>query len=533
MDLKRAPTIRSRLTLLVIACIVPSFVFMAIWVVYDYDNERNELTRQTIARARAIVTTVDRDVAGIQAGLSVLATSPYLASDNLPAFYEQAKAAQAALNVNNIVLIDGTHAQRVNTLRPLNAVPVVSHAPWLDTVFEQGHPVVTDLFVGPVAGKPVVIVAVPVYVNTELKYVLGAGIWPDRLAELLNKQSLPADWIAGIFDSTGTIVARSRNMDKYLGTKGTPAVVGQMLKLAEGSVETETLEGIPVILVFSRSSVSNWAVAVGIPSRTLLQELWTSLSWLLAATLILLFASIGLGWLIAGKITRAVKSLSSAARRLGRGSEAMMISGSGLREVDEVGEALAKTSAKLFHAEHKAHHDDLTGLSNRQLYREFANMQLDMSKRDGSELSLLFIDLDGFKNVNDQHGHDIGDRLLCEVANRLRSTLRASDTAARFGGDEFAALLPRTDAGAAAQVASKLVDNISAPYKIGNAFLEISASIGISNFPRSARDIEELLKRADDAMYRVKSGGKRGYAMATPWSDQQPKTDIPLTLPDD
>ena len=186
----------------------------------------------------------------------------------------------------------------------------------------------------------------------------------------------------------------------------------------------------------------------------------------------------------------------------------------GLQEADEVGEALARASRMLVSAEHRAHHDALTGLANRSLLGELAAEHVALCKREGTRLSLLFIDLDGFKRVNDAHGHGTGDRLLCAVAERLKNTVRGSDVVARLGGDEFAVLLVRADVETAAEVAGKLVDSLSAPYSVPPHTLEISASIGVAGYPESGASAEELLKRADEAMYKVKFAGKRGHAVS-------------------
>ncbi|HYX66507.1 MAG TPA: GGDEF domain-containing protein, partial [Burkholderiales bacterium] len=139
---------------------------------------------------------------------------------------------------------------------------------------------------------------------------------------------------------------------------------------------------------------------------------------------------------------------------------------------------------------------------------------IELCRRDAKPLALLFIDLDGFKRVNDENGHECGDRLLCEVAARLQASIRGSDVAARLGGDEFGMLLFNADPRAAASVAAKLVDTLSQPYEVNARRIEISASIGIAACPDAGQTAEELLRSADRAMYRVKLAGKRGHAVA-------------------
>lgn len=130
-------------------------------------------------------------------------------------------------------------------------------------------------------------------------------------------------------------------------------------------------------------------------------------------------------------------------------------------------------------------------------------------------LGLLFIDLDGFKKVNDTLGHEMGDRLLITVANRLNNCLRGSDTVARLGGDEFTVILraiPKEEV--AAKVAEKILLTITEPILLEGNVAKVSASIGISIYPTNSHDTETIIKQADAAMYRAKHMGKNRYEFA-------------------
>ncbi|MDX7953876.1 diguanylate cyclase [Lichenihabitans sp. Uapishka_5] len=165
---------------------------------------------------------------------------------------------------------------------------------------------------------------------------------------------------------------------------------------------------------------------------------------------------------------------------------------------------------------HMAHHDALTDLPNRFLFHERLASAL-VRRRDGECLAAIFLDLDGFKAVNDTHGHAIGDDLLKQVADRLRAALRACDTAARFGGDEFAILQSvMSEPGEAAWLAGKLVATLSAPYQVGTRDLKVSASAGVALAPFDAADPNLLLERADAALYRAKREGRNTFRFASP-----------------
>lgn len=161
---------------------------------------------------------------------------------------------------------------------------------------------------------------------------------------------------------------------------------------------------------------------------------------------------------------------------------------------------------------HLAHHDHLTGLPNRVMFLGGLQQCLAMAGRNDYRVAVLFLDLDGFKPINDTLGHAAGDILLSEVANRLRRCVRGQDFLARVGGDEFTLAL--SDCGAVenvALVARKIIASLAEPFHLAGATSQIGASIGIALYPDDSRDLETLLRQADAAMYRAKRGGKNGY----------------------
>ena len=156
-----------------------------------------------------------------------------------------------------------------------------------------------------------------------------------------------------------------------------------------------------------------------------------------------------------------------------------------------------------------AMHDPLTGLANRSLLNEHLSQTVHRAEREQHQFALLFIDLDGFKQVNDQHGHDAGDDLLKVMASRLTQQLRGSDICARIGGDEFVVILETLSSPDAAEgVALKVLRSLSEPVVRGNLELMVSASIGLAIFPDDATSADGLLTQADDAMYKAKALGK-------------------------
>ena len=167
--------------------------------------------------------------------------------------------------------------------------------------------------------------------------------------------------------------------------------------------------------------------------------------------------------------------------------------------------------------QHQAYHDALTGLPNRLLFADRLALALANARRRGRGLAVLYLDLDDFKHVNDTLGHTVGDHLLQDVARRLGKTLRADDTVARMGGDEFVLLLPDIDdADTAARVAEKLVEAIARPFEVDGRSFYFTTSVGISLFPADGDDPETLLRNADSALYRAKDQGRHGYQLFAP-----------------
>jgi diguanylate cyclase (GGDEF)-like protein len=167
--------------------------------------------------------------------------------------------------------------------------------------------------------------------------------------------------------------------------------------------------------------------------------------------------------------------------------------------------------------QHMASHDDLTGLANRVLFRDRLEMAQNMAMRKNEKLAILFIDLDGFKAVNDNFGHKVGDLLLQAVARQLIETVRHSDTVARMGGDEFIVLLNGVHRNEDAEaVAKKILASFEQPMLLAGQFARVGASIGISVYPDHGNDAEKLIAYADGAMYHIKKSGKNAYAFHSP-----------------
>ena len=163
--------------------------------------------------------------------------------------------------------------------------------------------------------------------------------------------------------------------------------------------------------------------------------------------------------------------------------------------------------------EHIAHYDMLTGLPNRVLLADRLHQAMVQARRRNQLLAVAYLDLDGFKAVNDRHGHDAGDELLTVLAGRMKHALREGDTLARLGGDEFVAvLLDLPDAGASVQVLTRLLDAAAEPAQVADLILRVSASVGVTFYPQAEEvDADLLLRQADQAMYQAKLAGRNRF----------------------
>ncbi|GAB3472807.1 hypothetical protein GCM10027321_46210 [Massilia terrae] len=167
--------------------------------------------------------------------------------------------------------------------------------------------------------------------------------------------------------------------------------------------------------------------------------------------------------------------------------------------------------------DHLAHHDALTALPNRLLFHDRLQHALAQAARNKSQLAVLFIDLDRFKNVNDTLGHQVGDELLKQVAQALSGQLREGDTLARLGGDEFIVLLENVDGErSASHVANKLVAMFDQPFTVSDYELFVTCSVGVSMYPHDATDVHMLIRNADVAMYQAKARGRNNFQFYAP-----------------
>ena len=478
-------------------------------------REQVQLANAAIHRAQGVVLAVDREFAAAQSALWVLSTSQRLANGDLAGFHRRAVDVMANLRADSILVIDRGGQIVLTTRLPYGgpALPKVTDSSLLRKIVAEGQPAISDLSMGRIPPQRVVAVGVPIKQDETVAYSLNATFTPQQFVDLLQARAFPDSWRVAIVDSQGRVVARTHDLDKFLGQPVTPKLLAHMRAANEGSVESVTLDGVPVLTAFSQSPASRWRVAVGIPKTELTAGLRQTLSKLILATLGALGVGLWLAWFVGGRVARSITALMGPAMELASGTR-LEIPPLHFKEANALRHALQRASASLRQSQYDAHHDGLTGLPNRTLFHHTVAQQVALCQRNAAELCVLFIDLDGFKAVNDTHGHAAGDQLLREVSRRIAGACRASDISSRLGGDEFVVALIHSDLEHSRAFATRLVERVSEPYVLGDFEAEASASMGIAHFPGSATDVDTLLHKADHAMYRAKAEGKRRVCVA-------------------
>jgi diguanylate cyclase (GGDEF)-like protein len=281
---------------------------------------------------------------------------------------------------------------------------------------------------------------------------------------------------------------------------------------ANGGEELSAVVSIPSanwFLVVRTPSTEAFQVVNTLLSAVVRNSVWVSVLLVLSLVLLLLY------------IFRPLKQAAAYMRAMAEGRQAL--AHLPVVRQDEVGAMVSSFNAlvdKLLLSESRmhylAHHDALTSLPNRMAFQHNLAQSVALADRQLSSLALLFIDLDGFKKVNDSLGHVVGDQLLVQVAARLRGCVRASDMVGRLGGDEFVLLLTdNPNAEQAGHIADKIIGAISKPYDISNAHPVLGASIGIALYPAHAKAADQLLILADTAMYVAKRAGGNQLHTAT------------------
>ncbi|KQY28944.1 histidine kinase [Caulobacter sp. Root487D2Y] len=341
-----AGTVRRRLLLMALSLVVPATIFMALLARAEFGESRARYERQLMATTRALVLATDRQIGQGQSVLQTLAVSPALISGDIPAFERQARAVVQGTD-GWIVLLDNER-QLVNTRRPAGARPPkvgLSDLRW--QTIRAGRASVSNLVLPKQADPvpPFVSIDMPVIVDGKL-YDLAYQQSPKAFSSIFAAQTIPPSWTASIVDREASIVARSKNVDRFLGRKVTEDIRKVMAHGNEGVTLSHTLDGTPSLSAFSRSSTSGWSFIVGVPRTELSRANWSSVGWLTAASLLLLVIGAAVALAVSRDISASVRGLGADAKAMAAGEEIALFPDR-FREIAEVRAALQDAAAQL------------------------------------------------------------------------------------------------------------------------------------------------------------------------------------------
>ena len=340
--------LRAYLLWLVLATLLPGVVGASILFVHQYQKARAQFETNNLQMVRALVHSADNK---LRQGLSIaqtLSTLESLAAGDFARVYRQARQALVLAGGRmNMVLRDRRGQQLINTAVDYGTALPLDPSPYLERVFATGQPSVSDVFSGAVRKRPTVSVDVPVRVGGEVRYVVSIGMGSDDFTGILTPKSVPEGAVASLFDRNGIIVYRNINRETSVGQSVNPLLRNAASQRSEGTIDSRSREGKPLLTSFARSPFSGWGVAIGIPRETLRAELMGQLAMMAGVAGALFAIGLCLAWLIGGRLARTVQALSGQALALGRGEVPPPRPDVHVREAAEVAAAIGDAAALL------------------------------------------------------------------------------------------------------------------------------------------------------------------------------------------
>ena len=387
---------------------------------------------------------------------------------------------------------------------------------------ETGKFAVGEYQIGRVTGKPGINFGFPVRNEHKVLAIAFAGLGLESLGRMAQATPLPPGGILSVVDVKGTILARKPAMNERIGEKLWNAqVIEAVLTSREGVLEVIGPDGVAWLLaheVVAQNPDGAFPLRVLVTvtldrvfaeaNRALVRDL---LGIIIATLFLLVGAWYGAEWFM----LRKVRALLRAANQMRAGD---LNARTGIRyggeELGQLARAFDDMAGALQEREQKLHEqaisDPLTGLYNRRYLSEFLQRELVRARRSATPVAVVLLDLDRFKRVNDSFGHEAGDRVLTAVGALLKSKVRGSDIACRYGGEEFALVMPQ----AAVDTANRRAEDVRSAIAAldlshaGKSLGRLTASFGIGLFPDHAEDIDSLLRVADVALYAAKGAGR-------------------------
>jgi len=342
----RAPArgLRFWLWWLVLVCATPGWFGVALTLSASYERESDLLEAGTIATARALTQAIDGKLRSVETAIETLATSPWFASGDFSALHAQSRRLVSQIEADAVVVRKENGDYVMHSALPLGAPFPTSNAPdTLKRVFATGEPAISNLFRGSANGRVIVAVEAPVRIDGVIAYSVGVALSASQLADILRRQAIPAGWVAAVVDRTGTIAARTRNPERFIGAKIEAPLWREIEAAPEGSIEVTLSDGETFLNSFSRSTRSGWSVVIGVPKDGLERELRHWLWLTAAAAAALLSLALVFAQFIGRRISGSIEALREPALALGE-DRAITVPRSKIREINEIGGALETAS---------------------------------------------------------------------------------------------------------------------------------------------------------------------------------------------
>ena len=397
--------------------------------------------------------------------------------------------------------------------------------PWYQSSSNSKTPVWSKIYSNYVTHWPTITLAKAVFKeNHEFLGVIATDLTLNELSRFLRKLEVDHNSVAYIVDEEGYVVATSgmelpeknakdfpermlaREMKtpligetaRQLNYKDLSSAQTQHLQTSKGAVEV-------AVSSLGRRQGLNWTTVVVVPRADFMNGINNGFLQSIAIAIACIIFALTIGLMIVERVIRDIRKLTAAVKRFGDGEPLTDLK---IHRTDEIG-ILAQTFAEM---ENKLRFDGLTQVANREyLFSQinYLQKQAKVKARDFEGFTLLFIDLDRFKLVNDSYGHDAGDQVLVIIAARLRAAVRDTDEVARYGGDEFVLLLKETKSSIDINImVEKIISVVEKPIALDNVIVSVGASIGWASFPDDGDDYVRLIKVADSRMYHKKRDRK-------------------------
>jgi signal transduction histidine kinase len=364
---RRALGIHTRLMMLTLATVLPLVAVGGVAIIRMVDDQNIKVEQGVGRTVDGLLGDVDRQIIAIEAELQVLAVSPSLQEEDLYPFYQQMNAA-LPLQGTSIALLDIKGQQLLNTNRPFGApLPRSFNTEMSERIIATGKPQVSDLIMGAVLHRPIVAVGVPVFRDGKVALILTMGLGSEILSKLLHQPDLLPDWVVAIFDRKGIIVARNRELDRFLGKPAAPIIREAIKGPVESWIPNVTSEGIRVYSTFRRSAVTGWTAAIGVPRKFVDIPRRRAQFLAFGGGVSVLAVSLFLAWWMAQAIRRPVEALTAATKAVASGAPIGDLN-SGVRELNQVSDALRATAAAL--ARHREQLEGTVALRTEELQAE-------------------------------------------------------------------------------------------------------------------------------------------------------------------